>query len=101
MRRIFFHLLFAPFLLLAGMVGAWQPIHENAAEPAREFRAAWVATVFNLDWPSSSGLPAARQQSELLSILNTAVRLRLNAIILQVRPNADALYRSSIEPWSN
>ncbi len=101
MRRIFFHLLFAPFLLLAEMVGAWQPIHENAAEPAREFRAAWVATVFNLDWPSSSGLPAARQQSELLSILNTAIRLRLNAIILQVRPNADALYRSSIEPWSN
>ncbi len=79
---------------------AWQPVNENAAEPAREFRAAWVATVFNLDWPSSAGLPAAQQKAQLLSILNRAVQLHLNAIILQIRPNADALYKSSLEPWS-
>lgn len=81
-------------------VHAWHPVSERVPEPAREFRAAWVATVFNLDWPSRSGLSAAQQQSELLGILNRAVQLRLNAIILQVRPNADALYQSSIEPWS-
>ena len=79
---------------------AWHPVGENAAEPAREFRAAWVATVFNLDWPSRAGLPAAEQKAELLRILNQAVQLKLNAIILQVRPNGDALYNSSIEPWS-
>ena len=101
MRSLLFHLRCWLFLLGASVAGAWQQVHETAAEPAREFRAAWVATVYNLDWPSAAGLPAARQQSELLSILNSAVRLRLNAIILQIRPTADALYRSSLEPWSS
>ncbi len=89
------------FLFLFGSTAwAWQQVREGAAEPAREFRGAWVATVYNLDWPSASGLSAAQQKSQLLDILNRAVRLRLNAIILQVRPNADALYQSSLEPWS-
>ncbi len=79
---------------------AWQQVNEGAPEPVREFRAAWVATVFNLDWPSRSGLSAAQQKAELLDILNKASQLRLNAIILQVRPTADALYASQLEPWS-
>lgn len=79
---------------------AWQQVNESAGEPAREFRAAWVATVYNLDWPSRAGLAAEQQRAELLQILNQAAQLRLNAIILQVRPNADALYKSSLEPWS-
>lgn len=86
--------------LLLNLAHAWQPVNENAAEPTREFRAAWVATVFNLDWPSRAGLSAAQQKAELLQILNSAAKLRLNAIILQVRPTADALYASSYEPWS-
>lgn len=67
---------------------------------AREFRAAWVATVQNIDWPSRPGLPADEQRSELAAILDTAVDLRLNAIILQIRPAADAFYPSKLEPWS-
>ena len=67
---------------------------------AREFRAAWVATVGNIDWPSRPGLSTWDQQQELLAILNRAVALRLNAIILQVRPGTDALYDSRLEPWS-
>ncbi|GAA5494856.1 hypothetical protein Rhal01_01020 [Rubritalea halochordaticola] len=67
----------------------------------REFRAAWVACVYNIDWPSRPGLSASAQQAELLRILNEAQALNLNAIIFQVRPNADALYKSSIEPWSH
>ena len=86
--------------LLVLPAAAWQQVNENAPEPAREFRAAWVATVFNLDWPSRAGLSAAQQQGELLNIIQQAHKLRLNAIILQVRPNADALYQSSLEPWS-
>jgi len=77
--------------------------HGQAAvppEPLREFRGTWVATVFNLDWPSSSRSSAATQQAQLISILNNAQRLKLNAVILQVRPNSDALYRSAMEPWS-
>lgn len=66
----------------------------------REFRAAWVATVDNIDWPSKRGLPASRQRAELDRIFNTAARLNLNALVLQIRPSADALYPSPIEPWS-
>ncbi len=68
--------------------------------PPREFRGAWVATVANIDWPSKEGLSTAQQKAELLSILDRAVQLKLNAIIFQVRPACDALYASTLEPWS-
>jgi len=68
--------------------------------PAREFRAAWVATVANIDWPSKPGLPAAQQKAEMIAILDRAAKLNLNAIIFQVRPACDAMYASQIEPWS-
>ena len=71
-----------------------------AAAADREFRAAWVATVHNIDWPSSPGLPAATQQAQLIAILDRARELKLNAILLQVRPMSDALYASPREPWS-
>ena len=66
----------------------------------REFRGVWVATVRNMDWPSSSALPPALQKSELIALLDRASSLGLNAVIMQVRPAGDALYTSSIEPWS-
>jgi uncharacterized lipoprotein YddW (UPF0748 family) len=66
----------------------------------REFRAAWVSTVANIDWPSRAGLPVARQQSEAIAILDRAKALNLNAIVLQVRPSADAIYPSELEPWT-
>ena len=66
----------------------------------REFRAAWVATVANIDWPSRPGLSAQLQRSEALALLDRAQALGLNAIILQVRPAGDALYPSALEPWS-
>ncbi len=67
---------------------------------AREFRGVWVATVGNIDWPSAPGLPVAKQQDELLAIMDRAQSLRLNAVIFQVRPSGDALYVSALEPWS-
>lgn len=66
----------------------------------REFRGVWVATVGNMDWPSKRGLSTAEAQAELIALLDRAVALKLNAVIFQVRPAADALYASSIEPWS-
>lgn len=66
----------------------------------REFRAAWVSTVANIDWPSKSNLSAARQQEEAIAILERAKAMNLNAIVLQVRPAADAIYASEIEPWT-
>lgn len=66
----------------------------------REFRAVWVATVQNLDWPSKQTLSPAQQRAELVRIFDLASELKLNAIVLQVRPQSDALYASTIEPWS-
>ena len=68
--------------------------------PPREFRAAWIATVANIDWPSKKGLPTEQQKKELVALLDRAVELNLNAVILQIRPCADALYPSKLEPWS-
>ena len=66
----------------------------------REFRAAWIATVDNIDWPSERGLPVERQQAELRALMARAAEVGLNAIVFQVRPMADALYASDLEPWS-
>lgn len=66
----------------------------------RELRAAWVSTVANIDWPSKPGLTSAKQQQEAIAILDRAKSLNLNAIVLQVRPSADAIYPSKIEPWT-
>jgi hypothetical protein len=69
-------------------------------EVQREFRGVWVATVQNIDWPSRPGLSTAEQQRELVALLDRARSLNLNAVVLQVRPATDALYASSLEPWS-
>jgi uncharacterized lipoprotein YddW (UPF0748 family) len=66
----------------------------------REFRGVWLASVKNIDWPSQPGLTTAQQKAELQTFLDRAQRLRLNAVLLQVRPSCDALYSSKIEPWS-
>ncbi|MEN8652922.1 family 10 glycosylhydrolase [Streptomyces sp. 21So2-11] len=68
--------------------------------PKGALRGMWLATVANRDWPSAPGLTAAKQKAELLAHLDTAVRRRLNAVVLQVRPTADALWPSPYEPWS-
>src|SRR5690606_27045530 len=66
----------------------------------REFRAAWVATVANINWPSKPGLSSADQQAEALALLDFLKDHHFNAVIFQVRPQADALYDSELEPWS-
>ncbi|MEM7725540.1 MAG: family 10 glycosylhydrolase [Cyanobacteria bacterium P01_A01_bin.45] len=66
----------------------------------REFRGAWITTVWNSDWPSKAGLPVSEQKAELVKILDQLKKLNFNAVILQVRPEGDALYASKYEPWS-
>lgn len=92
-------------LVLAGCVSApfvGKPERAPDEPPAapRECRAAWVATVANIDWPSKPGLDSVQQQSEIRAILDAAATLKLNAIVLQVRPSADAIYPSALEPWT-
>ena len=105
--------LVASYYLAAGVVAAAQPAAATSSESAgpaapaespppvaRELRAAWIATVGNIDWPSRPGLSTVEQQAELVALLDRAAELKLNAVIFQVRPAADALYASRLEPWS-
>jgi uncharacterized lipoprotein YddW (UPF0748 family) len=66
----------------------------------RFLRGVWIATVGNIDWPRERGLSAEEQQRQLTAILDEVKRYNMNAVILQVRPTADAFYRSEYEPYS-
>jgi uncharacterized lipoprotein YddW (UPF0748 family) len=92
----------AAFFAPAFVVGAvgYQPSALVPPGTLREFRGVWVATVGNIDWPSKPGLTTAQQKRELIEILDHTAQLKLNAVLLQVRPACDALYASPIEPWS-
>jgi uncharacterized lipoprotein YddW (UPF0748 family) len=65
-----------------------------------EFRGVWVATVENIDWPSKRGLSNPAQKEEFIALLDRHQKNGMNAIIMQVRPSGDALYPSTLEPWS-
>jgi uncharacterized lipoprotein YddW (UPF0748 family) len=65
-----------------------------------EFRAVWIATVENIDWPSKRNLSAEQQKAEFIKILDMHQRNGMNAVVVQVRPVTDAFYPSKYEPWS-
>ena len=68
--------------------------------PKREFRSAWIATVWCLDWPTQ-GAGATRQKQEMDRLLDSLQVNNFNAVNFQVRSMCDAMYQSSIEPWSS
>jgi len=68
--------------------------------PKYEFRAVWVASVENIDWPSEKGLPVDSQKAEFTRLLDMHQRNGLNAVVVQIRPAADAFFPSPYEPWS-
>lgn len=80
-----------PFLFLGFM---------TTAQTKPEFRAAWIATVDNIDWPSKKGLPVDSQKAEFIRILDLHLQNGMNAIVMQIRPATDAFYPSPYEPWS-
>ncbi|MGB2579900.1 uncharacterized lipoprotein YddW (UPF0748 family) [Elusimicrobium simillimum] len=65
-----------------------------------ELRGVWIATVENIDWPSKQGLSAEEQKAELAAMLDSLKEMGFNTIFLQVRPTADTLWPSNLEPWS-
>src|SRR4029078_11952070 len=71
-----------------------------SSQPKYEFRAVWIATVTNIDWPSSKYLTAEQQKQQFIDILNEQRRIGMNAVIVQIRPSADAFYASRYEPWN-
>lgn len=73
---------------------------EEAQFPKRQFRAVWIASVANIDWPTQPGLSVAEQEQQFITILNKVQQMHMNAVIVQIRPTADALYPSELFPWS-
>ena len=71
-----------------------------AKYPKREMRAVWVATIANIDWPSSANLTPERQQKEFTELLDLCKAYNMNTVVFQIRPAADAFYASKFEPWS-
>lgn len=68
--------------------------------PKREFRAVWIATVDNIDWPSNKKLSSEEQKDEFIGLLDFYKKIGLNALFVQVRAAGDAFYAKSPEPWS-
>ena len=71
-----------------------------AKYPKREMRAVWIATVANIDWPSSANLTVEQQQKEFIELLDLSKAYHMNTVVFQIRPAADAFYASKYEPWS-
>jgi uncharacterized lipoprotein YddW (UPF0748 family)/SH3-like domain-containing protein len=71
-----------------------------AAESEQDIRAAWMATVFNIDFPSTKNNVTAQKQ-EFISKIEQLQAIGINTVVVQVRPKADALYQSAINPWSD
>ncbi|MGL6115276.1 glycoside hydrolase family 10 protein [Cetobacterium sp. SF1] len=93
-RGVYFLLGFLLQIILS--IGAYG---ENI--PKREFRAVWIATVDNINWPSKKGLPIEIQKKEYIKLLDEAKKMKMNAVIVQVRPSADRFYKyPNEEPWS-
>ena len=70
------------------------------AQPVKEFRAVWIASVDNIDWPSKKGMAVDTQKAEFIRILNMHQQNGINAVVMQIRPATDAFYPSPYEPWS-
>ena len=88
------------FLLLMTMLLPTAGAAEDEAAPRDGIRGVWVASVQNIDYPSDQGLSADALKSEADEMLDNIAAMGLNTVFLQVRPSADALYSSSLFPWS-
>jgi uncharacterized lipoprotein YddW (UPF0748 family) len=97
--RVITLFLLLDIFLLTGCV-AQSTETEIPLPPKREFRAVWIATVDNIDWPSSKTMPPSEQRTEFSNLLDFHKRVGMNAVFVQVRAAGDAFYAKSPEPWS-
>jgi uncharacterized lipoprotein YddW (UPF0748 family) len=88
---------FIRFLFFTAFIAA---VKLSFSQPKYEFRAVWIASVDNIDWPSKKGLPVDSQKAEYIRMLDLHQRNGMNAMIVQIRPATDAFYPSQYEPWS-
>lgn len=87
-------------ILLASALLAFAPELCAQSPPKREFRGVWISTVANIDWPPSPGGSVQAQKDSLSALLDRLHWAGFNAVIFQIRPECDAMYQSSSEPWS-
>ncbi|WP_460614266.1 glycoside hydrolase family 10 protein [Hymenobacter seoulensis] len=87
-------------LLLVLLLAPFKAATAADAPPKRELRGVWIATVENIDWPSSRALSPEQQRREYRRMLDEHQKSGINALFVQVRPASDAFYQSSLEPWS-
>ena len=73
---------------------------QNISNPKNEFRAVWIATVSNIDWPKQRTDSVQKQQKDFIDILDNYKKLNYNAVIVQIRSVGDAFYESKLAPWS-
>ena len=68
--------------------------------PKNEFRAVWIATVANIDWPKHNTDSVEKEKADFIDILESYKKLNYNAVIVQIRSNGDAFYPTDLAPWS-
>ena len=97
MKRIKSFLLLVSIVLLSSWNGNAQ---EKITNPKNEFRAVWIATVANIDWPKSNIDAVEKQKADFIEILDTYKKLNYNAVIVQIRSSGEAFYPTDLAPWS-
>ncbi len=101
MRNQIFYKKYSKWIFYIGLFCLFFSNIANGQKPLkREFRGVWIASVANIDWPSGPDISAEKQREEFRTILNQHRKNGINVVIVQVRPSADAFYRSELEPWS-
>ena len=90
-------LLLLPLFLLTFFNGKAQM---KPTSPKNEFRAVWIATVANIDWPIGSTDAVEKQKADFIEILDTYKKLNYNVVIVQIRSAGDAMYPTNLAPWS-
>ncbi|MDK2562986.1 family 10 glycosylhydrolase [Romboutsia sedimentorum] len=87
------------FVLSFMMIFTTFNLNVSALSNDQEMRAAWISTVYNMDWPSTKN-NQAKQKQEYIDLIDKLKASGINTVVVQVRPKGDAIYKSSINPWS-
>lgn len=87
------------FVLSFIMIFTTFNLNVSALSNDQEMRAAWISTVYNIDWPSTKN-NQAKQKQEYIDLIDKLKASGINTVVVQVRPKGDAIYKSSINPWS-
>lgn len=87
-------------ILVLSLVMIFSVFRLDSFATYKEMRAAWISTVYNMDWPKTKN-NISKQKQEYIEMLDKLKGIGINTVVFQVRPKSDALYNSSINPWSD